>query len=223
MKERLTEETMAMRAAREFYDGAYVNLGIGIPNLCAMFIPADKDVVFQSENGVLGYGELVTEDQIGLADINYIDAGTRFFKPRAGMSFFDMDVSFDMIRGGRPAFTVLGAFQVSETGDIANWTRSGVESLGIGGSMDLAVGARKVIVTLGHTTTDGRPRVLKKCTYPLTGKGCVDLIITDLAVMEVTQKGLLLKEIAPGWTAEEVQSLTEPRLRIADDLKEMEL
>lgn len=223
MKERLTEETIAMRAAGEFFDGAYVNLGVGIPNLCAMFIPADRTVTFQSENGILGYGELVTEDEADLADINYVDAGARFFKPRAGMSFFDMDVSFDMIRGGRLDFTVLGAFEVSETGDIANWTRSGTESLGIGGSMDLAVGAKKVIVTMGHTTRDGKLRVLKKCNFPLTGKGCVDLIITDVAVIEVTRKGLLLKEIAPGWTADEAQALTEPHLDVAPDLKEIEL
>jgi 3-oxoacid CoA-transferase subunit B len=229
MKERLSEDVIAMRAAKEFEDGHYVNLGIGIPNLCALFVPEDRKVFFESENGALGYGPVLLEDEIDMVDIRYVDAGGRFFKPELGMSFFDMDISFDLIRGGRLDATVMGAFQVSERGDLANWTPTGIENLGIGGSMDLAVGAKKVIVTMMHTTKDGRPRILKKCSYPLTAIQCVDLIITDLAVIEVPgPKGkkegrLILKEFAPGWTVEEVQALTEPKLEIAPDLKEYSL
>lgn len=223
MKERLSEETIALRAAKEFQDGECVNLGFGIPNLCALFVPEGRTVLFHAENGVLGYGPILLEDEADKVDIRYQDAGTMFFTPQAGMSVFDMGMAFDMIRGGRLDMTVLGAFQVSEKGDLANWGRPGDISRAIGGGMDLAFGAKRVIVTMEHVTKDGEPRILKECTYPLTGKACVDLIVTDIAVVEVTDKGLVLKEVAPGWTAQEVQNLTEAKLIIADDLKEIEL
>lgn len=223
MKERLSEEIIAMRAAKELQDGDCVNLGTGIPLLCASFAPEGRDVFFEAEHGILGYGPILSIDEWEKIDFDLIDAGGRFLMPRPGMCFFDMDVSFDMIRGGRLDATILGGLQVSEKGDLANWTIGGVESVAIGGSMDLAVGAKRVIVTMTHTTKEGMPKILKQCTYRLTAKECVDLIVTDLAVIEVTPEGLLLKEVAPGWTAEEVQALTEPKLIIAPDLKEIDL
>lgn len=221
MKQRLEREVIAMRAAKELKDGDCANLGIGIPNLCALYIP--EGVLFETENGALGYGPLVTEDEVEKADIHYIDAGGRFWTPVPGMALFDIVTSFAMIRSGR-LITILGALQVSEKGDLANWN-TGADPLGgtIGGGMDLAVGSKRVIITMEHTTKDGKPKVVKKCTAPLTAKECVDLIVTDLAVIEVTPDGLVLKEVAPGWTAKEVQALTEPKLIVAADLKEMEL
>ncbi len=223
MKEGLSQEVIAMRAAKEFKDGDYVNLGYGIPNLCALFVLRDKEVVFHAEHGVLGYGPLLLEEEREKANFDYVEAGERFFHPKPGMCFFDKALSFDMIWGGHLDITVLGALEVSEKGDLANWTRGGVEVGGIGGSMDLAVGPKRVIVAMEHTTRKGEPRVVKKCKFPLTGKECVNLIITSLAVIEVTKEGLLLKEIAPGWTVEGIQELTEPELIIAGDLKEIEL
>ncbi len=221
LKQRLDRDTIAMRAAKELKDGDYANLGIGIPNMCALYIP--EGVIFQSENGALGYGPLVLEDEIEKAEFHYVDAGARFVTPVPGMSIFDVVTSFAMIRGGR-LVTILGGLQVSEKGDLANWNSTGDALTGtIGGGMDLAVGAKRVIITMEHTTKDGKPKIVQECTYPLTATECVDLVITDLAVIEVTPEGLLLKEIAPGWTTEEVQSLTGPTLIIAPDLKEIEL
>jgi len=221
MKQRLDRETIAMRAAKELKDGDYVNLGIGIPNLCALYIP--EGVLFETENGALGYGPLVREDEIEKADLHYIDAGGRFWTPVPGMAFFDVVTSFAMIRSGR-LITILGGLQVSEKGDLANWN-TGQDPLGgtIGGGMDLAMGAKKVIVTMEHTTKEGEPKIVRQCAAPLTAREAVDLIITDLAVVQVTALGLVLKEVAPGWTAEEVQALTEPKLILAPDLKEIDL
>jgi 3-oxoacid CoA-transferase len=220
-KQRLDRDTIAMRAAKELKAGDYANLGVGIPNLCALYVP--EGVIFQSENGAIAYGPLVMEDEIQKAEFHYVDSGGRFFTLVPGTAFFDVMISFLMIRGKR-LVTVLGGLQVSEKGDLANWNTGG-DALGgtIGGGMDLAVGAKRVIITMEHTTKDGKPKIVKKCSYPLTAKECVDLIVTDLAVIEVTPKGLVLKEVAPGWTAKEIQSLTEPKLKIAKDLKEMEL
>jgi 3-oxoacid CoA-transferase B subunit len=221
MKQRLEREVVAMRAAKELEDGDYANLGIGIPNLCALYIP--EGVLFETENGALGYGPLVTQDEVEKADQHYVDAGGRYFTPTAGMAIFDMVTSFAMIRSGR-LITILGGLQVSEKGDLANWN-TGADPLGgtIGGGMDLAVGAKRVIITMEHTTKEGKPKIVKECTSPLTAKECVDLIVTDLAVIEVTKEGLVLKEIAPGWTVEEIQALTEAKLIVAPDLKEIEL
>ena len=221
MKQRLDRDVIGMRAAKELRDGDCVNLGFGIPTLCALYVP--EGVRFQTEAGLLGYGRLVMADEIEKADWHYIDASGRFCTPAPGMAIFDVVTSFAMIRSGR-LISIMGGFQVSEKGDLANWNTGG-DALGgtIGGAMDLAVGSRMVIITMDHTTKEGDYRIVKKCSYPLTAKECVDLIVTDLAVIEVTPEGLLLKEIAPGWTAEEVQALTEPKLIIAPDLKEIEL
>ncbi len=220
MKARLDEQTIALRAAREFADGAVVNLGYGMPGLCANLIPGDKTVFFQSENGMLGYGSLATDEQ---KDYELINASDQPVTPLPGMCFFDSAAAFDMIRGGHIDIVVLGAYQVSEKGDLANWGRPGRPATGMGGGMDLAIGAGKIIVTMLHTTKDGEPRIVKECTYPLTARNCVDLIITDVAVMEVTDNGLVLKETAPGWTVPEVQALTGAEIKPAADLKEIEL
>ncbi|HEY48546.1 MAG TPA: succinyl-CoA--3-ketoacid-CoA transferase [Dehalococcoidia bacterium] len=221
MKQRLERDVIGMRAAKELQPGDCVNLGFGLPTLCALYVP--EGVRFQTEAGLLGYGRLVMADEVEKADWHYIDASGRFCTPGLGMAIFDVVTSFIMIRSGR-LISVMGGFQVSEKGDLANWNTGG-DALGgtIGGAMDLAVGSRRVIITMDHNTKDGGYRIVKKCTYPLTARECVDLIVTDLAVIEVTPKGLVLKEVAPGWTAEEVQELTEPKLVIAPDLKEIEL
>jgi 3-oxoacid CoA-transferase subunit B len=220
MKERLDETTIALRAAREFTDGAVVNLGYGMPGLCAGFIPGDRTVYFQSENGVLGYGGLASDAE---KDYELINASDQPVTRAAGMCFFDSALAFDMIRGGHIDTVVLGAYQVSEKGDLANWGRPGRPATGMGGAMDLAVGAGRVIVTMLHTTRDGKPRIVRECTFPLTASRCVSLIVTDLAVMEVTQQGLIIRERAPGWTFEEIQELTGAGLTPAPDLKEIEL
>jgi 3-oxoacid CoA-transferase B subunit len=220
MKIHLDEQTIALRAAKEFVDGSAVNLGYGMPVLCANFIPEDRRIFFQSENGVLGYAGLATDEE---KDFELINAADQPITPAPGMCFFDSAASFDMIRGGHIDTVVLGAYQVSETGDLANWGRPGRPATGMGGGMDLAVGARQIIVTMMHSTKDGKARIVKKCSYPLTARHCVSMIFTDIAVMQVTARGILLKEFAPGWTAEEIQALTEPRLIIAGDLKEIEL
>ncbi|MFO7965817.1 MAG: CoA-transferase [Desulfobacterales bacterium] len=221
MKEKLDREVIAMRAAKELKTGDCVNLGIGIPNLCAHYIP--EGVLFQTQNGALGYGALIREDEIDRVDHHYVDAGGKYWRPAPGMALFDLVTSFAMIRSGRLT-TILGGLQVSESGDLANWNTGG-GSLGgtIGGGMDLAVGAKKVIVALEHVDKDGRPKIVKKCSYPLTAKNCVDTIVTDAAVIEVGKEGLVLRETAPGWTAEDVQAITEPELIIAEDVKEMDL
>jgi len=221
MKERLAEEVVAMRAIKELEPGDCCNLGLGLPLLCALFVP--EGVHVQAENGVLGYGPLVTTDNAEMADPALMDAGSRFFTPAPGMSFFDMLTSFAMIRSGRLT-TILGGLQVSQNGDLA------IHSMGeadeypqIGGAMDLAWGAKKLIVTMAHNTKDGKPKILKELTLPVSSPKCVDIIVTDLAVIEVTPDGLVLKEVAPGWAAEEVQTLTEAQLIVAEDVKEMEL
>jgi len=220
MKPRLDEQTIALRAAREFPDGSVVNLGYGLPGLCSNLIPEGRTVFFQSENGVLGYGGLASDAE---KDYEMINASDQPVLPLPGMCFFDSATSFDMIRGGHIDIVVLGAYQVSENGDLANWGRPGRPATGMGGGMDLAAGAGRVIVTMLHTTREGGPRLVKKCTFPLTARRCVSLVITDLAVIEVTAKGLVLRETAPGWTFQEIQNLTEARLIPAADLKEIEL
>ena len=220
MKERLEREVIAMRVAKELENGSYVNLGIGIPTLVSNFLPPDLTVFYHSESGVLNCGPLADE---GEEDIDLINAGGQFLKSVPGMSFFSSAHAFAMIRGGHVDATVLGALQVSETGDLANWMlpQRGVGN--IGGAMDLCAGAKRVIVAMEHTDSQGQPKVVEQCTYPLTGKECVSLVVTDVAVMSVTAKGLLLREVAPGWTADDVQKITEARLALAHDLKEIEL
>ncbi len=224
MKERLGREAMAMRIAKELFDGAVVNLGIGIPTLVSSFVPEGMTVIYHTENGALGFGPVVTaEDMAEKADIDLVNASGQYVNPQPGMCFFHHADSFTMIRGGHVDITVLGALQVSEKGDLANWMFPGRGVGNIGGGMDLAFNARNVIIAMEHVTKDGKPKIVKECTVALTAPECVDLIVTDIAVIEVKDKSLILKEIAPGWTVEEVQALTEARLRSAPDLKEIAL
>jgi 3-oxoacid CoA-transferase B subunit len=220
MKERLDEQIIALRVAKEFKDGMAVNLGYGMPGLCANFIAEDRSIYFQGENGVLGFGPLGSDEE---KDYELINASDQPVTRLPGMSFFDSSMSFDMIRGGHIDLVVLGAYQVSQTGDLANWGRPGRPATGMGGAMDLAAGCNNLIVMMRHTTKEGAARIVKQCSFPLTARNCVSRIFTDIAYMEVTERGLVLREVAPGWTAEEVQALTEAPLLIADDLKEMEL
>jgi 3-oxoacid CoA-transferase B subunit len=220
MKMRLDEQTIALRVAKEFEDGMVINLGYGMPGSCANFIPEGRTIYFHGENGVLGYGVLGEDAE---KDYELINASDQPVTRAPGMCFFDSATSFDLIRGSHIDLVVLGAYQVSQTGDLANWGRPGRPATGMGGGMDLAVGCRGVIVMMLHTTKEGAPRIVKQCSFPLTAKNCVDKIFTDVAVIEVTKQGLILKEVAPGWTAQEVQKLTEAPLIIAEDLKEIEL
>jgi len=219
MKTRLDKQAIASRVAKEFKNGMLINLGYGMPSLCSNFIPEDRTVYFMGENGVLGYSAL---DEDVEKDYELINASDQPVARAPGMCFFDSGMSFDMIRGGHVDIAVLGAYQISQAGDLANWGRPGRPATGMGGGMDLAVGCRKLIVMMQHTTKDGALRVVQQCSFPLTAKNCVDKIFTDIAVIDVTQQGLVLKEVAPGWTAEEVQAITEVPLVIADDLKEIE-
>ncbi len=219
----LSRELMALRIANELEDGTYVNLGIGIPTLVSDWIEG-RDIVLQAELGMLNIGPLASKEEV---EQDLINASCQPVTQLPGASFFSENESFAMIRGGYMDIAVLGALQVSEKGDLAGWQNPGrglPEDIGnIGGSMDLAVGARKVIVAMIHTTNDGEYKILKKCTYPLTAQGVVDLIVTDLAVIDVTPNGLVLREVAPTITAADVQSVTEPKLIISPDLKEMQL
>ncbi|MBI2832692.1 MAG: 3-oxoacid CoA-transferase subunit B [Chloroflexi bacterium] len=224
MKQRLDRDIIAARAAKELKDGDVVNLGVGIGTLCVNFIPPEKQVVFHSENGVYAFGRVLAKGEEDLMDLNLVNAGGQFVTPAPGMSICTFADAFDAVRTGRIDVTVLGAFQVSEKGDLANVVASEVGWIGtIGGAMEMASGVKKVIVVMPHTTAEGKPKILKECTFPLTATRCVDLIVTDVAVIEVTEEGLLLKELAPGWTVNEVQAITEPKLIISPDLKEIEL
>ncbi len=219
--ERLDEQTMALRAAKEFGDGMVVNLGVGIPTLCSNFVPAGREVVFQSENGIIGFGPIVTDPDE--ADENLINAGVQPVQPKPGMAIVDHVESFVMIRGGHIDLAVLGALEVSERGDLANFTVPGKQVGSFGGGQDLAFCAKKLVAVMTHTTREGGPKIVKELSSPITAPACVDLIITDIAAIEVTDRGLLLKEAVPGWTAEDIQALTEAKLRVAPDLREMEL
>ena len=205
-KLRLTREQIAQRAAMELLDGSYVNLGWGIPNLIADYLPKSVEVYFHSENGILGMGRRARP---GEEDYDLVDAMKVPVTLIPGASFFHQADAHLMTRGGHLDVAVLGGFQVSEKGDLANWKIPGAKgSGGIGGAMDIAAGAKKLIVCIEHTTKEGAPKIVRQCTYPLTGLACVDTIVTDLAVIDVKPEGLVLREIAPGWSKEELQKLT---------------
>jgi 3-oxoacid CoA-transferase B subunit len=220
-KPRMTREQIAQRAAMELFDGAYVNLGWGIPNLMAQYLPKGITVYFHSENGILGMGPRSAR---GEEDFDLVDAMKVPVTLIPGGSFFHQADAHLMTRGGHLDIAVLGGFQVSEKGDLANWKIPGSKgSGGIGGAMDIAAGAKTLIVCMEHTTKEGAPKIVKQCTYPLTGLTCVDTIVTDLAVIDVKPEGLLLREVAPGWTAAEVQELTGAELIAKGQIPEMHL
>lgn len=221
MKERLDEQTVAMRAAKEFQDGMVVNLGMGTPMLCTSLVPEGREILFHSENGVLGFGATIDDPEE--ADIDLLNAQGQPVRASPGMCFIDSVDSFVMIRGGHVDITVLGALQVSEKGDLANWRMPSKQIGGLGGGMDLAFRAKRVIVCMTHSSKDGKAKIVQECSLPITAPQAVALIVTDLAVIEVTSEGLVLREVAPGWTAEEVQALTETNLAVDSNLKEIDL
>ena len=216
----LKREGIAYRVACDLPEGSYVNLGIGIPTLVGDFLPPGKEIFFHSENGILGVGPAPAP---GNEDIDLINAGKQYVTLVPGASFFDHPTSFAMIRGGHINYCVLGALQVAANGDIANWRTPGEKVPGVGGAMDLAFGIQNVLVTMTHVTNKGQPKILSKCTLPLTAPRCVKHIYTDMALIDVTPAGLVLREVAPGLDPATVQANTEARLIVAADCKEMEI
>ncbi|MBN2240769.1 MAG: 3-oxoacid CoA-transferase subunit B [Dehalococcoidales bacterium] len=219
MPEKLDEQTMALRVAREFEDGQVVNLGFGIPTLASNFIPEGKEVRFQAENGVFGFGRAAqTEEE---QDFHLVNASGQMVTRQPGMVFFEHQESFTMIRGRHIDMCVLGGLQVAVNGDLANWVIPGREPGSVGGAMDLAFGAKKLVVVMTHVTKNDEYKLVNKCSYELTAPRCVDKVITDIAVVSITPKGMRLDEVAPGWTPEMVQELTEPKLIIEGEIPVM--
>ncbi len=216
----LSRNALAYRLAQEFEDGWVVNLGIGLPTLCANFIAPENRVTLHAENGVIGYGPEATADE---ADYHLVNAGGTYVLAQPGMAIVEHATSFALIRAGYVDVTVMGAYEVAENGDLANWKLAGRRGGGIGGAMDLAVGAKRVLVAMEHTTRDGAPRLKRRCSLPLTAQGVVQRVATTLGVFDVTPDGFALREIAPGWSPEAVQALTEAPLTIAPDLREIDV
>jgi len=215
----LTREQLAMRVAQELQDGYYVNLGIGIPTLVANYVPDDMEVMLQSENGLLGMGPFPTEDEV---DADMINAGKQTVTASTGASIFSSAESFAMIRGGHVDLTVLGAFEVDTSGNIASWMIPGKLIKGMGGAMDLVAGADNIIVTMTHADKHGKSKLLDQCTLPLTGAGCIKKIVTDLAYLEIEDGQFILKERAPGVSVEEIVSKTGGKMLVPDKVPEME-
>ena len=214
----LTKQQIAQRIAQELRDGYYVNLGIGIPTLVANYVPTEMDVTLQSENGLLGMGPFPTEDEI---DADLINAGKQTVTTLPGSVFFDSATSFAMIRSGRVDLTVLGAMEVNENGDIANWKIPGKMVKGMGGAMDLVASAQNIIVAMNHTNRAGQSKLLKELSLPVTGLGCVKKVVTNLCVMDITEKGFELKELAPGVSIEDVKAATEGTLIVEGEIPEI--
>ena len=216
-KAKLERQAMCDRLAMEFEEGWIVNLGVGMPTLCSNYSDPSRDIINHSENGVVGYGPLAKE---GEEDRHLVNAGGQHVTAQAGMAVVNHAESFMMIRGGMIDVTVMGAYEVAENGDFANWRIPGRKGGGIGGAMDLAACAKRVFIAMEHTTRDGKPKLLKKCTLPVTAPGVVKMVVTDLGLFEITPQGFKLVEHAPGWSPQEIQEQTEAKLIIQDDLKE---
>jgi 3-oxoacid CoA-transferase B subunit len=219
-KPKLERQAMCDRLAMEFQDGWIVNLGVGMPTLCSNYIDTSKDIIFHSENGVIGYGPLAPPGQ---EDKHLVNAGGQHVTSRPGMAIVHHADSFALIRGGMIDVTVLGAYEVSENGDFANWRIPTRKGGGIGGAMDLAACAKRVFIAMEHTTREGKPKLLRRCTLPITAPGAATLVATDLGLFEITPEGFTLREVAPGWTPEEIQQLTEAKLIVPPDVKAFRL
>jgi len=216
----LTPDQMAQRVVDELSDGIYVNLGFGMPLLVANFLPKDRDILIHTENGMIGVGPLAKQ---GEEDPDLVNAGKQWVTELPGAAYFDQSLSFSMIRGGHIDVSVLGAYQVAENGDVANWVVPGERIPRVGGAMDLAAGAKRVILMMSHVSKRGEPKLVKRCTLPRTGQRCVGLVVTDMAVVEVTAAGFVLREVAPGWTPEDVKDRSEAPLSISPELGAMRL